>query len=76
MKANVKYFGMIAERLHRDSEILEITPGINFKAFIEYKYPELKEMEFKIAINQELREEIKPGEEDLEIAVLPPFAGG
>ncbi len=76
MKANIKYFGMIAEKLNRESEILEIVPGMNLKAFIENKYPELKEMKFKIAINQELREEIKSGEEDLEIAVLPPFAGG
>lgn len=76
MKASIKYFGMIAEKLNRDSEILEIIPGMNLKAFIEYKYPELKEMEFKIAINKELRDEIKPGDEELEIAVLPPFAGG
>lgn len=76
MKAKVKYFGMIAEKLNQEEENFEFKNGDNVRKFMENKYPELKEMEFKIAINQELREEIKSGEEDLEIAVLPPFAGG
>lgn len=76
MKAKVKYFGMIAEKINQEEENIEFNNGENVRQFMENKYPELKEMEFKIAINQELREELNENDQEIEIAVLPPFAGG
>lgn len=76
MKAKVKYFGMIAEKLHREEEILEMVPGMQIRSFLINKYPELDNMDFQIAINQEIKEEIDSNLKEIEIALLPPFAGG
>lgn len=78
MKLNVTYFGMIAEIVDCTCETIHIDydKNCNFRHFIEDKYPEVAKIEYKIAINQELTDIIETDQNEIEIALLPPFAGG
>lgn len=79
MKVKVQYYGMISERMKKDSEEMNLDvkgDSLNLKAFMESKYPELKRMTYQIAVDQELKETIDSHDEVKEIALLPPFAGG
>lgn len=75
---NVKYFGMIAETIGKSSEQLkiEVIDDVNLKIFSENKYPQLKKMDYKIAINQQLTDILNEVLNNVEVALLPPFAGG
>ncbi|MFP5469984.1 MAG: MoaD/ThiS family protein [Bacteroidia bacterium] len=80
MKGHVKYFGMVAEKTKCSKEDIVFekseTP-INLRAFFENKYPFLLELNYKIAINQLFSDTIVYSENArVEIALLPPFAGG
>lgn len=78
MKGKVTYYGLIAERINKKEEQFEFEGEntINLRSFFENKYPELNSIVYKIAINQELSEELMPDSEEVEISLLPPFAGG
>ena len=79
MTTNVHYFGMIAERLGMSSEMITIDTGnssIDLRSYFEAKYPDLIDMSYKIAVNQEMTNHILPNIIPTEIALLPPFAGG
>ena len=78
MKGKVTYYGLIAERLNKKEEEFNFsgTTSIDLRSFFENKYPELNSVVYKIAINQELVEELNPEGEEAEISLLPPFAGG
>jgi molybdopterin converting factor small subunit len=78
MKVNVKYFGMIAEKIQCQNEslTLDFKGHLNMRNFFLEKYPALGQMNFQIAINQELNETLTESSDSIEIALLPPFAGG
>jgi molybdopterin synthase sulfur carrier subunit len=78
MKIEVKYFGMIAEAVNCSTEQIEVVvkKQLNLRDFFEIKYPILRAMEYKIAINQQLNDFIENGHNNIEVALLPPFAGG
>lgn len=78
MKLNITYFGMIAEIVNCSTEIIEIdyVKSCNFRHLIEEKYPKISKIEYKIAINQQIMDSIETNHNELEIALLPPFAGG
>ena len=78
MKVNIKYFGMIAELIGMQSESidLQIEKGFNLKMFFEAKYPSIKSVNYKIAVNQQISDVIIEESDSVEIALLPPFAGG
>lgn len=73
----IKAFGMLAEKL----------PGSEFK-FPFYKnteellkelceeYPDLRSLNFRLAVNKQLVQEKTSLEGNEEIALLPPFSGG
>lgn len=78
IKAN--YFGMIAEAIGKNAETLQVEFNqmnvSDLTTFFIQHYPELKNKSFKIAINQQMAaDDIQINEND-EIALLPPFAGG
>lgn len=80
MKIKVLYFGMIAEVIGHDIEIIEISnknSTVNeLIKLLQAKFPKLEDMSFKVALNQSIVEEnTKIGLND-EVAILPPFAGG
>jgi molybdopterin synthase sulfur carrier subunit len=79
MNVSVKYFGALAEAINKESEQLEIGKDSclnDFSELVESLYPQLQEHVFKIAVNQNIADDnIKINEND-EVALLPPFAGG
>lgn len=74
---NIRFFGMIAERIGKDTDLLtvDLEPNSNCREVISSIYPEIAEMNFQTAIDQEISEVII-NTNIKEIAVLPPFAGG
>ena len=76
MNVKVLYFGMIAERIGKHEEMVELVQTNSLRAYFCELYPQLEEMSFQVAINQEIKDSINKSEEVKEIALLPPFAGG
>lgn len=78
MKIKAKYFGMIAEKIGKTNEDFEVdfNKNINLKTFFETKYTTIQTINYKIAVNQELKDHIDFESESVEVALLPPFAGG
>lgn len=79
MTVKLHYYGMIAEKLKKNSEEISIeftADRLNLREFLCEKHPALRTMSFQIAVNQEIMESIGFGMEISEIALLPPFAGG
>lgn len=78
MKLTINYFGMIAEAVGSSKADFELH-GKNvsdLKNELEYTFPELVGMSCQIAVNQKLVSGENEINEQDEIAVLPPFAGG
>jgi len=72
----LKYFGMVAETINKTEEtflFIKTLEGLTVE--LEKKYPQLKSLNYKFAVNQTMAEEAVLKEND-EIALLPPFAGG
>ena len=78
MRLKVRYFGMIMEWAGTDSEEVEI----DGKMVEELRYalvrsiPQLGTITFQIAVNQSIANSETIMNENDEVAVLPPFAGG
>ena len=70
---------MIGEKLKMSSERIVIEKALihsnDLQRFFTERFPELKEMTFKIAVNGIMTNEL-PETAIREIALLPPFAGG
>ena len=78
MKANIKYFGIIAEKMGKLEESVDLDEKnqSDLRSYFIQKYPFLNEIDYQIAVNQTLTEVIDTKTEFVEIALLPPFAGG
>ena len=78
MKANIKYFGMIAEKIGKLEESVDLDEKnqSDLRSYFIQKNPFLNDMDYQIAVNQTLTEVIDTNTEFVEIALLPPFAGG
>ncbi len=79
MTTTIQYFGMLAEQIGKSSEQIDFeieNNQIELQQFFEDKYPVLKNLSYKIAVDQELLEEPIMKASPSEIALLPPFAGG
>ena len=73
----LKYFGMIAEAIEKsEEEISSAKDIVALTAELELKYPKLKDLNYKFAVNQSLVADNVPLYDNDEIALLPPFAGG
>lgn len=74
----VRFYGLIAERLNQSETTVSIpnTSAIDLRDHFNKQWPFLNEVSYKIAIDQELRDELNKNEQPKEIAILPPFAGG
>ncbi len=79
MKCEVRFFGMIAEKLNLQNEELDLDTDIfdlnDLKKSIKLKYPALEGMTFTIAVDGVISNSIRDKEVKT-IAILPPFAGG
>lgn len=78
MILKLKYFGMIAEVIGKDEESFEFN-NITIKeldTLLKSSYKNLNSMNYKIAVNQSIVDQDTMLNENDEIALLPPFAGG
>lgn len=76
MRVRVLFFGPIVDLLEKNEDIFENQTDLSsLKETVFKKFPQLKNLTFRIAVNQELKENaaLKDGDE---IALLPPFSGG
>jgi len=79
MELTIKYFGMAAEATHKSEEKLQPPSAITVQSLLQQlanRYPELKAMELRVAVNQSIANPETEIKEDAEVALLPPFAGG
>jgi molybdopterin synthase sulfur carrier subunit len=78
MKVHIKYFGQVAEKTGRQTELIEVSASIDSSAINELlkgKYG-LEEITYRISVNQHLLSREVTIQENDEVALLPPFAGG
>lgn len=79
MILNIKYFGRIVELTNSEGEQFEMEEVMNlieFKSWLVERYPSMHAESFQIAVDQELKSADYRIEQDCELAILPPFAGG
>ena len=80
MKITLKYFGVIAEIMGSEIEVLNIKSQsmtiMDLKELIVEKNNLLKDQHYKFAVNQTMIDENIALKENDEIALLPPFSGG
>lgn len=76
--ASIRLFGMLAEKANWSEGSIPLpSEDINdLKSYFEEYIPELKGMDFTIAVDQKVVTKYNAGEKVNEIALLPPFAGG
>ena len=74
----VKYFGMIAEWAGTDESSLELKGASieGLKAKLEHDIPLLRGITYQVAVNQSIALPETTLNENDEVALLPPFAGG
>ena len=74
----IKYFGMVAEAVGTNEEELEFahTTIQDLNDLLNNKYSKLKTINFQYAVNQSIVENSVELNDNDEIALLPPFAGG
>ena len=78
MKLNVKYFGMIAEWTGSSEQSVDFvgTTVRELKSQLENEHPKLKGISYQVAVNQKIASNEAVLNENDELALLPPFAGG
>ena len=78
MRLKVRYFGMITEWAGTDSEEVEIDGNQveELRYALVRSIPQLGTITFQIAVNQSIANSETILNENDEVAVLPPFAGG
>ncbi len=78
MGLNIKYLGMLAEASGKEQETIELSDVsiTALKVMLQEKYPKFVTMNFKVAVNHSLVEEVTVLKDGDEVALLPPFAGG
>ena len=80
MKLNLKYFGLIAELMNTSELDLEVSSGISvgeLKSNLINGNQELERISFSVAVNQQMvADDSFTCNENDEVALFPPFAGG
>jgi len=81
MKVDIKFFGMLEEAVMKSEEIMEFENCDKISLhdiheIIKNKNPKLKQYNYKIAVNHKITSEDIIINNNTEIALLPPFAGG
>jgi molybdopterin synthase sulfur carrier subunit len=79
MTITILYFGMLAEITGQASETWPVKEGLtvgDLKREIGEKYPLIREKKFKVAVNQQIGDDLMKVSVPSEVAFLPPFAGG
>ncbi|HET8754031.1 MAG TPA: MoaD/ThiS family protein, partial [Salinimicrobium sp.] len=74
---NIKTFGMLAEKLSASEfKFLYCENSEALRKALEDEYPQLKSLNFSIAVDKQVIQEKTSLNGNEEIALLPPFSGG
>ncbi|OQY04905.1 MAG: hypothetical protein B6I20_02135 [Bacteroidetes bacterium 4572_117] len=77
MQIKVIFFGILSEVTENTHlELSDIENLMALKSYLWKTFPEMKNMDYRFAVNKEIvdgKVEFKNGDE---VALLPPFAGG
>lgn len=77
MKIKILFFGILTDITKKSKiEIEGINNLSDLKSYLFKTYPNLKNMDFRIALNKEIINDDAIFKANDEIALLPPFAGG
>lgn len=77
MKIKVIAYGYLADILGKSMlELEDVSNTDLLKKKLYAEYPDLKRREYKIAVNQQIISEDISLDENSEVVLLPPFAGG
>ena len=79
MNIKLKYFGMVSEITETGEELLSVDESIdikNLKLLLVSKYDLLSTINYKVAVNQSIKDDTENLNENDEVVLLPPFAGG
>jgi len=78
MKVKVMFFGRLTEIVNGKDEqfFTDITSVSQLIEKVETKYPLIKNYTYKIALNREIILDNQSLEDNDEVALMPPFAGG
>ncbi len=78
MELTIKYFGMLAEvtAIHEEQIQIDSCSVAQLLEKLKDQYPKLGQNDFKVAVNQQLVDHTYSINNQVEIALLPPFAGG
>lgn len=77
MKVPIKYYGLIAEALQKNDDIIDFSGQLAQELIdvLYTKYPVLKTKDFQLAQHNHLLE-LTDIVDETQLALLPPFAGG
>ena len=79
MALTIKYFGMLAEKIGKSTEVVDTPATTTVDALRRHlinRHPALDGITFQVAVNLSVAQaetQINPNDE---VAILPPFAGG
>ena len=79
MNITVRYLGMLAEKVGKNSEELKISETetvAQVRSDLVAKYAVIAGVTFKVAVNNQMKSEDFVIPNDAEVALLPPFSGG
>ncbi len=81
IKCPVKYYGIISDIVEMDTDVAEFSgyiPTLNdLRLTLEKAFPDMKEVDYLFAVNQQLVSDLSCILKDNdEIALLPAFSGG
>lgn len=77
MTVNVLFFGVLSEITGKHAFSIDgITDTSQLNIKLIEKYPEIKSVTYRIALNQEIIDSNTKLNDDDEVAFMPPFAGG
>ncbi len=73
----VLFFGALSELTGKQMEKIELLGGLDeLLEIVKQMYPDIKNVKFTAAINQEINSSKKELSDGDEVALLPPFTGG
>lgn len=77
MKIKVLFFGILTDISKKNKEEIKGVENLtDLKAYLFKTYPEMKDMDFRYALNKEIINDNVSFKDKDELALLPPFAGG
>lgn len=79
MACKLRYFGMVAEAMGKSEEWLEIQGLSNLgqlRTLLYERNPALSKMAWKFALDAQIADDATALQDQMEIVLLPPFAGG